>query len=117
MNEVPSFIQQGLLNIYDVQGTFNALEIQKQVKETKSLFPWNVRSSWKTQIISIKRRYLLSQMVMRAMQVQRRESDKVGRRGILGGVKGKSSLLWFYLSRDLADVKKQAVHISGKSIL
>lgn len=39
MNEVPSFIQQGLLNIYDVQGTFNALEIQKQVKETKSLFP------------------------------------------------------------------------------
>ena len=55
-------------------------------------------------------------MVIRAMQAQRRQSDKVGQSGILGEVKGKSSLLWFYLSRDLADVKKQAVHISGKSI-
>lgn len=41
-------------------------------------------------MISIKAKsYLLCQIVMRAMQIKRRESDRVGRRSILGGVNWK----------------------------
>lgn len=55
-------------------------------------------------------------MEMRAMQVKGRESDKVGRRGILGGGKWQVLSVKILLEQRPGWRKKQAVHISGKSI-